>query len=133
MLIVAGFILILILGLETLFTVLLATPDGVRMKSPDGTSMLDRTFMASGDAWMREGTSSVRVSAVSRDSTRAPLSFAASRDIVSVFAAIFGPSPRYVIGLEIVAIAVFALLYVPWPIARWIRAHAQRRPGHSAT
>ena len=51
--------------------------------------------------------------------------------VVDVFAGIFGPSPRYVVGLEIMGIVVFALLYVPWPIARWIRTrtHPRRAEG----
>ncbi len=41
--------------------------------------------------------------------------------IVDLFSDIFGPSPRYVIGLEAMGIAVFAMLYAPWPLARLIR------------
>ncbi|HUX41383.1 MAG TPA: TIGR02206 family membrane protein [Rectinemataceae bacterium] len=37
---------------------------------------------------------------------------------VDALAAIFGPAPRYVIGLEILAIAIFALLWAPFAIAR---------------
>jgi len=50
--------------------------------------------------------------------------------IVDVFADIFGPSPRYVIGLELMGLAVFLLLYAPWPLARLAgaRRHAERRP-----
>jgi hypothetical integral membrane protein (TIGR02206 family) len=38
--------------------------------------------------------------------------------VVDVFAEIFGPSPRYVVGLELMGLAVFAILYLPWPVAR---------------
>ena len=41
--------------------------------------------------------------------------------IVDVFADIFGPSPRYVAGLELMGLAVFLVLYVPWPLARLAR------------
>jgi hypothetical integral membrane protein (TIGR02206 family) len=41
--------------------------------------------------------------------------------IVDLFADIFGPSPRYVVGLELMGLAVFLLLYVPWPLARLAR------------
>ena len=41
--------------------------------------------------------------------------------IVDLFAEIFGPSPRYVVGLELMGLAVFGLLYLPWPIARLSR------------
>jgi hypothetical integral membrane protein (TIGR02206 family) len=45
--------------------------------------------------------------------------------IVDLFAEIFGPSPRYVVGLELMGLAVFGILYLPWPIARLAR---RRRP-----
>jgi hypothetical integral membrane protein (TIGR02206 family) len=41
--------------------------------------------------------------------------------IVDLFSDIFGPSPRYVVGLELMGLAVFLVLYAPWPIARLIR------------
>jgi uncharacterized membrane protein YwaF len=41
--------------------------------------------------------------------------------VVDLFAEIFGPSPRYVVGLELMGLAVFGLLYLPWPIARLAR------------
>jgi hypothetical integral membrane protein (TIGR02206 family) len=41
--------------------------------------------------------------------------------IVDLFAEIFGPSPRYVVGLELMGLAVFGLLYLPWPISRLAR------------
>jgi uncharacterized membrane protein YwaF len=44
--------------------------------------------------------------------------------IVDLFSQVFGPSPRYVIGLELMGLAIFTILYVPWPIAR---AMARRR------
>ncbi len=49
--------------------------------------------------------------------------------IVDVFADIFGPSPRYVVGLELMGLAVFLLLYVPWPVARLVRG---KRRGSTA-
>jgi hypothetical integral membrane protein (TIGR02206 family) len=49
--------------------------------------------------------------------------------IVDVFADIFGPSPRYVIGLELMGLAVFLLLYVPWPLARLARGKRRRGTG----
>ena len=38
--------------------------------------------------------------------------------IVDLFAKIFGPSPRYIIGLELMGLAVFLLLWSPFAIAR---------------
>jgi hypothetical integral membrane protein (TIGR02206 family) len=40
--------------------------------------------------------------------------------VVDIFARIFGPSPRYVIGLELMGLAVFIVLWLPWAIARKI-------------
>ncbi len=45
--------------------------------------------------------------------------------VIDVFADLFGPSPRYIIGLEAMAVLVFLLIYLPFPIARALR----RRPG----
>ncbi len=44
-----------------------------------------------------------------------------SGSIVDLFSDLFGPSPRYVVGLEAMGLAVFAVLYAPWPIARLFR------------
>jgi uncharacterized membrane protein YwaF len=33
---------------------------------------------------------------------------------IDFLAAVFGPSPRYIIGLEIMALVVFFLLWLPW-------------------
>jgi hypothetical integral membrane protein (TIGR02206 family) len=41
--------------------------------------------------------------------------------VVDLFAEIFGPSPRYVVGLELMGLAIFGLLYLPWPISRLAR------------
>ena len=41
-----------------------------------------------------------------------------SGSVVDLFSDLFGPSPRYVVGLEAMGLAVFAVLYAPWPIAR---------------
>jgi hypothetical integral membrane protein (TIGR02206 family) len=38
--------------------------------------------------------------------------------VVDVFARVFGPAPRYVIGLEAMGLAIFLVLLAPWPIAR---------------
>jgi hypothetical integral membrane protein (TIGR02206 family) len=38
--------------------------------------------------------------------------------MVDVFVEMFGPAPRYFVGLELMGIAVFLVLYLPWPIAR---------------
>lgn len=43
---------------------------------------------------------------------------------VDLLSNIFGPSPRYVVGLEAMGIVVFLLLYAPWPIARLSRRGA---------
>ncbi len=55
--------------------------------------------------------------------------------IVDVFADIFGPSPRYVIGLELMGLAVFLLLYAPWPVSRLLgrRGRAAGRPAARAS
>lgn len=47
--------------------------------------------------------------------------------IVDLFSNLFGPSPRYVIGLEAMGLVVFGLLYLPWPIVRLIRNATQNR------
>jgi uncharacterized membrane protein YwaF len=44
--------------------------------------------------------------------------------VVDIFAEVFGPSPRYVVGLELMGLAVFGMLYLPWPIARLTRGKA---------
>ncbi len=55
--------------------------------------------------------------------------------VIDVFADMFGPSPRYIIGLEAMGLVVFLLLYLPFPIGRAIRRRAgspgavQRRAG----
>jgi len=45
--------------------------------------------------------------------------------IVDLFAQVFGPSPWYVIGFEIMGIGVFGILWLPWALAR---RSAARRP-----
>ena len=59
--IAAGFALIL--GSEIVYTVLLATPAGIRIRSPEGNVALSRSFVVSGDAWMKKGIVSIRVEA----------------------------------------------------------------------
>jgi hypothetical integral membrane protein (TIGR02206 family) len=46
--------------------------------------------------------------------------------VVDIFAEIFGPSPRYVVGLALMGLAVFGVLYLPWPAARLLSALRQR-------
>jgi hypothetical integral membrane protein (TIGR02206 family) len=41
--------------------------------------------------------------------------------IIDVFASIFGPSPRYLIGLELMGAVLLALMYLPYPIGRMIK------------
>jgi hypothetical integral membrane protein (TIGR02206 family) len=81
--IIAAVGLSLILGAQATFIVMLSTPDGARVKSPDGSLPLDRSFVAAGDAWMREGIARIVVSAVPLDGQGgAAVSFAAARDAV---------------------------------------------------
>jgi hypothetical integral membrane protein (TIGR02206 family) len=74
----------LILGTQAVFIVLLSTRDGARVKSPDGSFPLDRSFVAAGDAWMREGIGRIAVSAAPLDGGRRgePVVFEAARDAV---------------------------------------------------
>ena len=44
--------------------------------------------------------------------------------VIDVFASIFGPSPRYLIGLELMGLAVFGVLYLPFPIRRLLKKRA---------
>jgi hypothetical integral membrane protein (TIGR02206 family) len=46
--------------------------------------------------------------------------------IVDLFSEWFGPAPRYFIGLELMGLAVFLVLYLPWPIARALSRRAPR-------
>ena len=46
--------------------------------------------------------------------------------IIDTFADIFGPSPRYGIGLALMGIALFALLYAPFPIVRLVKARVPK-------
>jgi hypothetical integral membrane protein (TIGR02206 family) len=62
--IAAGFTLIL--GAQILFTILLSAPNGIRIKSPEGVYTLDRTFVVSGDAWMKNGIAGIKVEAAPR-------------------------------------------------------------------
>jgi hypothetical integral membrane protein (TIGR02206 family) len=73
----------LILGAQAVFIVVLSTPDGARVKSPDGSLPLDRSFVAAGDAWMREGIARVIVNAAPLGGREgAAVSFEAARDAV---------------------------------------------------
>jgi hypothetical integral membrane protein (TIGR02206 family) len=46
--------------------------------------------------------------------------------VIDVFAGIFGPAPRYLIGLELMGLAVFGVLYLPFPIRRLLRRRSGR-------
>jgi hypothetical integral membrane protein (TIGR02206 family) len=71
----------LILGMQAVFVAVLSTQDGARVKSPDGSVALDRSFTAAGDAWMQEGIARIVVSAVPLDGQeRSTVSFEAARD-----------------------------------------------------
>jgi len=47
--------------------------------------------------------------------------------IIDTFADIFGPSPAYVIGIALMGVVLFALLYAPFPIVRAARRRAAAR------
>jgi hypothetical integral membrane protein (TIGR02206 family) len=49
--------------------------------------------------------------------------------VIDVFADIFGPSPRYLLGLELMGIVVFALIYLPYPIGRALRRRREAQRG----
>ena len=51
--------------------------------------------------------------------------------VIDLFAAWFGPSPRYVIGLELMGVVVFSLLWLPYPLARLARRRREARTGSS--
>lgn len=73
----------LILGAQVIFTVLLSTRDGARVKSPDGSLPLDRSFLVAGDAWMREGIARIVVRAAPLDGQETTgVSLEAARDAV---------------------------------------------------
>jgi hypothetical integral membrane protein (TIGR02206 family) len=75
--------LTLILGAQAVFIVLLSAPDGARVKSPDGTVPLDRSFVAAGDAWMRDGIARIVVRVAPLDGQEQEhVSFEAARDAV---------------------------------------------------
>jgi hypothetical integral membrane protein (TIGR02206 family) len=75
--------LALILGAQAIFIIVLSTPDGVRIRSPEGSFVLDRSFIVSGDAWMKSGIQRIEVTASPRDgSSVSPSPFAAERDMV---------------------------------------------------
>ncbi len=73
----------LILGGQVVYTALLATLDGARIRSPEASAPLDRSFVAAGDAWMKGGMAGITVTARALEPAgAAPLSFDASRDLV---------------------------------------------------
>jgi hypothetical integral membrane protein (TIGR02206 family) len=47
--------------------------------------------------------------------------------VIDLFANWFGPSPRYLIGLELMGVVVFGLLFLPYPIARLVRRRREAR------
>ncbi len=48
--------------------------------------------------------------------------------IIDLFADIFGPAPRYLVGLEVMGLAVFGVLYLPFAVRRLLRKRAAARP-----
>jgi uncharacterized membrane protein YwaF len=46
---------------------------------------------------------------------------------VDFFSELFGPSPRYVVGLELMGLVIFGILYLPWPVARLITSRGGPR------
>jgi hypothetical integral membrane protein (TIGR02206 family) len=51
--------------------------------------------------------------------------------VIDAFADLFGPSPRYAIGLEAMALVVFLLIYLPFPIGRALRHAGGREEARS--
>jgi len=51
--------------------------------------------------------------------------------VIDIFANIFGPAPRYLMGLELMGIIVFALIYLPYPIRRGLRRRREAQPGRA--
>ena len=79
--IVAGFVLIL--GAQAVYTLILCTPSGVRIRSPEGNVVLPLAFVVSGDAWARAGISRIRVEAVPMgNQDPGAVDFPATRDTV---------------------------------------------------
>jgi hypothetical integral membrane protein (TIGR02206 family) len=75
--------LLLILGGQVVYTVLLSTPAGIRIRSPEAAVALDRSFVVSGDAWMRAGIEGIQVTAEPVDAPAlAAVSFPSARDMV---------------------------------------------------
>ena len=73
----------LILGAQLVFVVILARPDGARIRSPQESFTVDRAFVAAGDAWKKSGAVRIEVIASSRGpAASGALSFAASPDQV---------------------------------------------------
>jgi hypothetical protein len=81
LLIAAGFTFIV--GAQVVFTVVLSTPNGVRISSPQVSTQVDPDFLVSGDAWMRGGLQRIEVwAAKANDAGLTPLTFIAQRDEV---------------------------------------------------
>ena len=49
--------------------------------------------------------------------------------VIDVFSDLFGPSPRYIVGLEAMALLVFLLIYLPFPVGRALRRSRRLRGG----
>jgi hypothetical integral membrane protein (TIGR02206 family) len=75
--------LALIIGGQIVYTVLLASPDGARIRAPEPSAVRDRAFAVSGDAWMRGGLAGIQVTATPLEPAgQGTLSFPAVRDAV---------------------------------------------------
>jgi hypothetical integral membrane protein (TIGR02206 family) len=47
--------------------------------------------------------------------------------IIDFFASVFGPSPRYLIGLELMGFVLLGVMYLPYPIGRMLRRRSATR------
>ena len=47
--------------------------------------------------------------------------------VIDVFASMFGPAPRYLVGLAGMGLVLLGILYLPYPIRRMIRRRAAVR------
>jgi hypothetical integral membrane protein (TIGR02206 family) len=74
---------ILIVGAQLVFMILLARPQGARIRSPQESFTVDRTFVIAGDAWKKGGIAAIAVDARCIDRVDVgKLGFAATRDAV---------------------------------------------------
>jgi hypothetical integral membrane protein (TIGR02206 family) len=73
----------LIVGAQLVFMILLARPQGARIRSPEQEFTVDRAFVVSGDAWKKGGISSITVEARCVDRTDiGNFAFSGARDAV---------------------------------------------------